>query len=224
MNRREFMEQLARLLRDIPAKDREEALAYYEGYFDDAGAENEDAVIRELGSPGRIAAEIRATLADDRESGEFTDRGYEDARFQEENPLEKGNPYRGERRGRRKGGTLLIILIAIFTFPIWAGIIGALFSVIMGFVGVLFGLVVGSLAGGVGLIIGAIALAAAAIPLMTTSVGFGFMALGLAMLCMAIGIVLLVVFGWLVSKAIPAAFRLTVNFVQKLVNRLRGGN
>lgn len=224
MNRREFMEQLARLLRDIPVKDMEEALAYYEGYFDDAGAENEDAVIRELGSPGRIAAEIRATLADDREGGEFTDRGYEDSRFQEENPLEQRNPYRGERKGRRKGGTLLIILIAILTFPIWGSIIGALFSVIMGLVGVLFGLVVGTLAGGVGLIIGAITLAAAVIPLMVTSAGFGFMALGLAMLCMAIGIVLLVVFGWLVSKAIPAVFRLIVNFVQKLVNRLRGGN
>ena len=37
MNRREFLEQLERLLSDISAEEREEALAYYRNYFDDAG-------------------------------------------------------------------------------------------------------------------------------------------------------------------------------------------
>ena len=53
MNRKQFMEQLERLLSDISEAERQEALEYYEGYFDDAGPENEGEVIRELGNPGQ---------------------------------------------------------------------------------------------------------------------------------------------------------------------------
>ena len=56
MNRKQFMEQLERLLSDISEAERQEALEYYEGYFDDAGPENEGEVIRELGNPGKVAA------------------------------------------------------------------------------------------------------------------------------------------------------------------------
>ena len=56
MNREEFLSQLERLLYDIPAQEREEALEYYNGYFDDAGKEKEAEVIQELGSPGKVAA------------------------------------------------------------------------------------------------------------------------------------------------------------------------
>ena len=51
MSRTEFMNQLKNLLWDIPEYEREEALNYYEDYFDDAGAENEAQVIASLGSP-----------------------------------------------------------------------------------------------------------------------------------------------------------------------------
>ena len=38
MNRTEFLEQLERLLWDIPESERKEALEYYQDYFEDAGA------------------------------------------------------------------------------------------------------------------------------------------------------------------------------------------
>ena len=37
MNRAQFMEQLEKLLSDISEEERQEALDYYESYFDDAG-------------------------------------------------------------------------------------------------------------------------------------------------------------------------------------------
>ena len=40
MNRQEFMKQLEYLLRGIPTSEREDALAYYNDYFDEAGLEN----------------------------------------------------------------------------------------------------------------------------------------------------------------------------------------
>ena len=63
MNRAEFMRQLEHLLRDISESERQEALDYYNSYFDDAGAENESKVIQELGSPGKVAAIIKSDLA-----------------------------------------------------------------------------------------------------------------------------------------------------------------
>lgn len=59
MNKQEFIRELRKELQDIPSKEREEAVQYYEEYFDEAGEENEEDVIRELGSPARIAAMIR---------------------------------------------------------------------------------------------------------------------------------------------------------------------
>ena len=84
MNRKQFMEQLERLLSDISEAERQEALEYYEGYFDDAGPENEGEVIRELGNPGKVAAIIKAALQENSEDyGEYTENGYKDTRVKE---------------------------------------------------------------------------------------------------------------------------------------------
>lgn len=59
MNRQEFMARLNQLLEGIPEEEKREALAYYTGYFEDAGVENEEEIIRELGSPEKVAKTIR---------------------------------------------------------------------------------------------------------------------------------------------------------------------
>ncbi|MDE6641982.1 MAG: DUF1700 domain-containing protein [Acetatifactor sp.] len=62
MNRTEFMNQLEILLQNISFAEKEEALQYYNDYFDDAGAENEQSVIEALGNPARVAENIRREL------------------------------------------------------------------------------------------------------------------------------------------------------------------
>ena len=64
MNRDAFMNSLKELLADVPEAEREEALSYYEEYFEDAGAENEESVIASLGSPQKVAATIKAGISD----------------------------------------------------------------------------------------------------------------------------------------------------------------
>lgn len=59
MNRAEFMRQLESLLLNVPEAEREEALQYYNDYFDDAGEENEQDVIAALGTPARVAENIK---------------------------------------------------------------------------------------------------------------------------------------------------------------------
>lgn len=62
MNKIEFMRQLESLLSNISEQERQEALHYYDDYFDDAGPENEQAVLEALGNPARVAENIRRDL------------------------------------------------------------------------------------------------------------------------------------------------------------------
>ena len=76
MSRAEFMRRLAELLADVSPAEREEAIQYYNDYFDDAGVENEQSVIASLGSPEQLAKTIKAGLFDGGNVGEFTEKGF----------------------------------------------------------------------------------------------------------------------------------------------------
>ena len=106
MNRTEFLEQLERLLWDIPESERKAALEYYQDYFEDAGAENEGKVIQELGSPGKVAAIIRADLENEGiQYGEYTETGYTDERFQEKNVPEPSEMKENSEKSETGSGT-----------------------------------------------------------------------------------------------------------------------
>lgn len=70
------MSRLSSLLQDVPLAEREEALQYYNDYFDDAGEGNEESTIASLGSPEEIAKSIKAGLTDGQNAGEFTESGF----------------------------------------------------------------------------------------------------------------------------------------------------
>ena len=86
MRKDAFIKELEYLLQDIPDEEREEAIAYYRDYLEEAGSDNEEKVIEEFGSPERAAALIRAELAGNlKDGGSFTDSGYDDERFKDPN-------------------------------------------------------------------------------------------------------------------------------------------
>jgi uncharacterized membrane protein len=76
------MRELESLLSNIPLEEREAALSYYSGYFEDAGEDHEEEIIKELISPEHVAAIIKADLnsseADIENRGYFTEKGYQD--------------------------------------------------------------------------------------------------------------------------------------------------
>lgn len=73
MNKEIFLRDLRRFLADIPEDEREQALKYYEDYFEDAGPENEQQVIQELGSPLDIAKQIKSTNQENISYGQGND-------------------------------------------------------------------------------------------------------------------------------------------------------
>lgn len=58
MNKQTYLAKLAQLLAPLPEQERQDALNYYEEYFDAAGPEAEDATDAELGDPADAARKI----------------------------------------------------------------------------------------------------------------------------------------------------------------------
>ena len=141
MSRVEFMNQLKNLLWDIPEGEREEALNYYEDYFDDAGVENEAQVIASLGSPEKLAEIIKEGLKEEaKEQGEYSETGYtgygygqKDEVGHYENPKKK--PFSDRIKGLGTGGMILVLILAIFALPILGpvgiGILSAVFGILV---------------------------------------------------------------------------------------------
>ena len=58
MRKYAYLARLEELLAALPAQERQEALNYYEEYFDAAGTENEEKTAEELGDPADVARNI----------------------------------------------------------------------------------------------------------------------------------------------------------------------
>ena len=103
MSRWEFMRQLEELLSDISPYEREEALQYYNDYFNDAGRENEEAVIEALGSPQQVARIVKDGLSENGSQGEFTEKGFTNSVSEEKkNEIIKGAAA-GNTEGKNPG-------------------------------------------------------------------------------------------------------------------------
>lgn len=165
MNRSEFFKKLEKELSRVPEEERQAALDYYNEYFDDAGEENEQNVLNELGSPYQIAARIKADSAV-RQLDEET------------------------RPTVKKGiSAVWLVILAIFAAPIALplAIGGAALAIglIAALIGVLIALVVGAAAlflGGIVVVISGIAVVATSIPTAIFTVGVGLTTLGITVL------------------------------------------
>ena len=217
MNRLEFMKQLARLLDDLPREEKIEILKYYNGYFDDAGVENEAEIIAQLGSPEKVAAEVKAGMEDafasevpeesQRESQrEASQENQESSRNVDPEivPEFSPEPVQVSDRRKKKNGwkPLLIAVLFILTFRFWFGLAAGLFGLAMGLIGLLVGLVgavVGCVVNGVVMLVTA--------PLTgILSLAVGIFLIGLLLL---VGLLVGLVFG----KLIP----FVINGIRKLV-------
>ena len=214
MNRVDFMRELERLLCDIPEHDRLDAIAYYNDYFDEAGIENEANVLRELGSPARVAAIIKSDLnTTGNEQAEYTETGYSDGR--------KGpNPNTPATRKERKQLPLaLVIVLLVFASPLLLGVGGGLLGVVFGLLGGFIGIVVG----GIGMLIGGIASLVGGIIKLIVSPVKGLILIGTGSLITALGILFVLLVVLCIFKWFPKLFRYVMNWLQKRIGGIRGG-
>lgn len=223
MDRQEFMAQLQRLLWDIPESDRLDAIDYYNNYFDEAGIENEGRVIQELGSPGKVAATIKANLSGAAgEYAEYTERGYyEEGMNQTENP-----PFRkeyGYYENKRNIPLALIIVLLVFASPLLLGIGGGILGGVLGLLGGVLGVVVSIVVGCAACLLGGIVSLVYGFIRLLFSPAYGLLYLGMGALALAVGIFLLILVLWCVLKWIPSLLRMVVDFIHRILHRNERG-
>lgn len=227
MNRQEFMKRLEELLRGIPASEREDALAYYNDYFDEAGAENEAQVIRELGSPEAVAENILADVHQD--ATQHTRQDYsspepERTESVHNSQSSQGNDIAREKTGMSKSNKILLIIILVLTFPLWIGVVAGLFGAAVGLIGAAFGVVVGLISAAFGLVAGGIACIVVGI------IRFGFApiealaSIGVGAVLTSIGLLLGLLGIWCVGVWLPKLVKAIINWIKGLLHRNKGGN
>ena len=222
MTRTEFMEKLKNLLSDIPEGEKEEALNYYEDYFDDAGVENEEEVVRSLGSPEKVAKTIRDGLNDSSAvQGEFSETGYSDyGEVEKDEVISYGNPEKQKFfekiKQKENGGLILLLILAVFALPILGpviiGIGTAIFGILAAAVAVLFALVIV----GIALLVAGATVFASAISCLFVTPAVAAMLFGLSMLLIGIGILITVLGIGVSTKAVPPVIRGIVNGIRKI--------
>lgn len=137
MNRVEFMTELEALLKDVPEEERREAVAYYNDYFDDAGADKEREVIAELESPKKVADKIKADIPGyaEKKEADYADYGQSNVQYQaaEYEYTDSGRDGREQEKKPWTNNTLKVVLIIAIlvvglpiVFPIAAGIASAI--------------------------------------------------------------------------------------------------
>ena len=215
MTGEEFLRQLETMLADVTEEERREALRYYEEYLRDAGPDQEQQVLAELGSPARVAAIIRANVPGSR------------AESAQSAPPSGGQPLR--IRGLTSGGaaytgaaaaaqtapagggrTALWWLLVLVTSPLWLSVLAAVASALIGVIGLFIGLACALLAvivAGIICVFAGGALAVMSLSGLAAGLPASLMGLASCLAAMGVGFLLLAA-GWAVcGRGLPALFR-----------------
>lgn len=217
MNRQEFMTSLESLLVDIPALEREEALKFYNDYFDDAGPDNESSIIRSLGTPEKVAK----TIKEDMGKNSFAD-GYEEEKvekgkemveyqYEQPHPEYRENPVKEEKKSS-KAVWVSLLCICAFPFVILFDLLViileiVLLAVVVSLIAAVLAIVAAISAVFASVFIVALVCFVLGIMCLPFSITVGAILIGVGLLCAAVGCLFLMFDVVLCGYVIPACFK-----------------
>lgn len=214
MNKVEYMRELERLLQNIPENERIEALTYYEEYFDDAGVENEQQVIAELGYPAKVAETIKEGLRGN--MGYQNNGGYQNTGYQH---IGTQNVYTGGGETKEDKiptwAIVLIVIACIFASPMLIGAAGTAFGLIISIIASLFGCIIGFGVAGGALVVSAIVCIGVGISILITTPLAGVGLIGIGLLLAALGLLFIIATVWLCGWALPTFIKWIVGLCKK---------
>ena len=189
MTSQEYLNQLQKYLKKLPQSDYEDAMEYFTEYFADAGPENEQAVIEELGTPKIAAAELMMNLLD-KKMDEHT------AMEQEEK--------RNEKKKTTGASVIWIAVLTLFAAPIGAPVLISVIIVLLCValcvalfdMSIFLAAAVGG-AGGIKLRLRGILAVTVSFGGFSLITGMGILLIGISILCIVFGVYLAKWMGWL---------------------------
>ncbi len=218
MTRTEFMNELELLLFDLSKNERDEALQYYNDYFDDAGKENEAEILKKLESPQKVAQTIRSGLYDDMDAkSEYSETGYHYTPFEDKN-LPSRNVQKKPWTSKPLKLILILLILVVglpMLLPAAATVSGIVLSIVIALFVILALLLGGGfVVAGIGVVI--FVFACLLLPgSFISSLGL----LGSGLILIALGLSVSVLLWWCALKLFPPAFRWLVELIRKPFHR-----
>lgn len=235
MNKEQFISRLDELLKDIPESERAEAIEYYREYFDDAGVENEEQVIGELGSPEKVAHNIKEELAGkelmtvDSFTGGKSGSGSGEEYAAEEKFSGQGEETAGRNTHNKAAETVkrknpvVVALLAILAFflAVVAGVpvLGSVGGCVIGLAAAFFGILLAVWIVGIVFVALAPVMLVLAVANIFTSVVVSLALLGLAFFFFGSGLLLILIGLKLCTVVIPAVVRAIADLFHRLIYR-----
>ena len=210
MTRQEYMEQLKKYLKRLPKEDYENAIEYFSEYFDEAGLQKEQQVMKELGEPKEAARELLLNLL--QESVE------NDQDIVEEKAAVQPEAASGGKK-RSPGKIILLAILVLCASPVslalLVGVLAVLLAVVITATAVIFSLGITSIAATAGGIVtvgfgATLVLKSAAAACMM--IGGGFLMAGIGILA---GVLTIYICKWRAN----GIGRLVNRFVRKKVRK-----
>ena len=217
MNRIEFMTELAALLQDVPVEERKEAMQYYNDYFDDAGEEEKD-VVKELGSPAKVAENIKKDLGIQTEipSGGAQNTGANHTGAQDTRAQDNGAQIVGTQgQSNHIWKIVLLVLVVIFGLPLLLGIGGGVLGLLAGIIATVFSVILTAVL----VVVSGVLAVVSGIALLIAEPAVGLALIGGGLIAGVCGVIASVLLVKLCMIAFPAAGRWIAKMWNKVKNR-----
>jgi uncharacterized membrane protein len=225
MTRNEYMEQLKKYLKRLPKEDYDNAIEYFSEYFDEAGSENEQQVMEELGEPREAARELLLNLLQESVGGGKDSTGEKTAALPEAGSVVQGrstawqNAHDSTKNKRSPGKIILLAILVLCASPVslvlLISALTVLFAVVVVIASVIFSLGVTSVAA----IAGGILLAGFGAMLILKSVAAACMMAGSGFLMAGAGILIGILTIYICKWCATGIGRLVNRFVRKKVRK-----
>lgn len=131
MNAYEYLQALRAALAVLPDDEIDSAMRYYEDYFLDAGDENAEKVIKQLGPPEQVA---EAILHDYTGVARRRPERFEEEKAQTVNGVPLDRDGKPRKKGINPWMLACIVLLALIFGPVAVAVIGAIIVAVVGLV------------------------------------------------------------------------------------------
>ena len=236
-----YLSELRRLLATLPQEELEAALTYYGEYFDDAGTEETERVLNELGPARALAEQILSGYSRDyldtlpssshaqvparpedavkarhREEEAAKERQREEEARAETARTQASAGYRETAPPPRRSGAsvLLIVLLAILALPMLLPLAALIFGLLMGLFALIFGLSLGAGALVLAVFVAGAVLLAAGLSMLFVNILEALMACGVGLMLLGVGCIMLLFCVFMFVKVAPAILRLFVRVLR----------
>lgn len=195
MTKKEYMKKLAYQLRRLPKEDYDKAMDYFEEYFEDAGIENEQKAIQDLGTPEEAASALILELAQE-------------------------NAVKPPKTMKRRFSALWIAVLALFAAPIALPLALAILAVIASAVLAVLAVVAAILLSAFSCVAVSVLGIIGGIAILPQTIGGGLVNIGLSLILIGCGILITYFSIWLTRWVIVKL----AGLLGRLVKKIRGGN